>query len=249
MCAKKISHTVLLSLSVFSFSASFSQTVPARYELGINLGAYVYQGDLTPGKLGSLKTIKPGVGVSFSKIMTPSFSVRALLNIASLGGNESLYSDPEYRQFRAFKFNNRIKELSVLGQWNFPGRKDGKLEPYVFAGVGMTYMNVAIDYSGFIPEYFSEAEKIEAGLAEDITKGSTKIIPVIPAGIGLRYKSSSSLSVNLEAMYRFTVSDYIDGYSKAVNPAQNDKYYSLSIGVSYKVGRNNKQQDCPVMKY
>ena len=129
-------------------------------------------------------------------------------------------------------------------------QKNSKLEPYVFAGAGFTHMNVTRDYSGFVPEYFTDASSIEAGLAADIAVSSNKIIPVVPVGIGLRYNLNSSLALNLETTYRFTRSDYIDGYSKAVNPNLNDNYYSQTIGVSYKLGRTSKQQtDCPVMKY
>jgi opacity protein-like surface antigen len=251
MCAKKISQAALLTLSIFSFSETFAQSANARYEWGLNLGAYIYQGDLEPGRLGSLKTVRPGIGVTFARILTPSFSLRANFNLASLRGDETKY-DPEYRKYRAFKFTNGVKELNVVGQWNILGgmRYTPKFEPYLFAGAGLSYMNVTRDFSGFISEYFSPEENIPARLAEDLTHSTRRLIAVVPAGGGIRYNLSSSVTLNTETTYRFTNSDYIDGYSIAANPDKKDNYLSQTIGVSFKIGnRNRNKMGCPVMVY
>jgi hypothetical protein len=111
-------------------------------------------------------------------------------------------------------------------------------------------MNVARDFSGFISEYFSPEENIPARLAEDLTHSTRRIIAVVPAGAGLKYNLSSSVTLNTETTYRFTNSDYIDGYSIAANPDKKDNYLSQTIGVSFKIGnRNRDKMGCPVMKY
>jgi opacity protein-like surface antigen len=251
MCAKKMSQAALFTLSMFSSYEGFSQSAVAKYEWGLNLGAYIYQGDLEPDRLGSLKTIRPGIAVSFARILTPSFSLRANFNLASLKGDETKY-DPEYRKYRAFKFTNSVKELNVMGQWNILGtaRYMTKFEPYLFAGVGLSFMKVTRDYSGFISEYFSPEENLPARLARDLEQRTRRTVAVIPAGGGLRYNLSSSVTLNTETTYRFTRSDYIDGYSIAANPAKKDNYLSQTIGVSFKIGNRNKDKmGCPVMKY
>ncbi len=250
MGAKKISVAFLFFFSICSFSKSFGQATAAKYELGANLGAYVYQGDLSPRRWGSLKTIKPGVGISFARIISPSFSLGAMFNIFSLKGDETKFSTPEYRQFRAFKFKSKMKELSLLAKWNVlgSGTYETKFEPYVFAGAGLAFVNTTIDYSAFNASYFGDGTAIAAGLATDAAKAARKTIPVVPAGLGLRYNLSSSLALNLESTYRFTGSDYIDGFSVAANPGKNDHYFSQTVGISKKLGRKNKT-GCPVMVY
>ena len=250
MRAKNLATAFLSFFLFFSFSKSFAQFTAAKYELGISAGAYVYQGDLSPRRWGSLKTIKPGIGISFARIISPSFSVGALLNVFSLKGDETKYSNPEFRKFRAFKFKSKMKELSLQAKWNVlgSGAYETKFEPYLFAGAGLAFVNTTIDYSAFNATYFGEATEIAAGLVTDAAKPARKIIPVVPAGVGLRYNLSSSLALNLESTYRFTGSDYIDGFSEAANPAKNDHYFSQTIGISKKIGRKNKT-GCPVMVY
>ncbi|HSN61028.1 MAG TPA: DUF6089 family protein [Ferruginibacter sp.] len=250
MCAKKIGRTALFTLSIFSFFQANAQSSSAKYELGANIGAYVYQGDLSPQRFGSLKTIKPGIGISFARIISPSFSVGALFNLASLKGDETKYDNPEYRQQRAFKFKSSLKELGLVAKWNVLGSStyETKLEPYLFAGVSLAFIKTTTDYSAFNPAYFGEANEITAGLVTDAAEPARKTIPVIPAGLGLRYNLSSTLSLNMESSYRFTGSDYIDGYSMAANPAKNDHYFSQTIGISKKLGKKDKL-GCPVMKF
>ena len=250
MCAKKIIRLALLTIFIFNFSKTFSQSSPARYEWGLNLGAYVYQGDLAPGRLGSLKTIKPGIGISFARVFTPSFSIRAMFNLASLKGDETKYKIPDYRKFRAFKFTNAVKEFSMTAHWNLVGTKEyqTKFEPYLFAGLGLSFMKVKRDYSSFNAAYFSEANNLQARLATDLTERADRTIAVVPAGAGLRYNLSSSVVLNLETSYRFSGSDYIDGFSIAANTAKNDHFFSETIGISFKIGKKNKM-GCPVMKY
>ena len=252
MCAKKMSPAAVFIILMFCFLDGKAQSSRSNYEWGLNLGAYIYQGDLAPGRLGSLKTTRPGIGVSLAKNFSNSFTLRANFNLASLKGDETKYVAPEYRKYRAFKFKNGVKELSVVGQWNMLGAKEYQLkfEPYVFAGVGLVFMNVTRDYSSFNPEYFAEAENLEARLADDLAQRTRRTIAVIPAGVGLRYNLSSMVSLNLETIYRFTGSDYIDGYSIAANPAKKDNFLAQTIGVSFKMGDKNKNKmGCPVMVY
>ena len=69
-------------------------------------------------------------------------------------------------------------------------------------------------------------------------------MPVFPVGFGLRYGVSNRLAVNAETSYRFTRTDYLDGFSKAVNPLKGDTYSSISIGAIYRIGKKN-MLDCP----
>ncbi|MFT3981530.1 MAG: hypothetical protein QM687_13740 [Ferruginibacter sp.] len=62
MCYKRICPVAVVSLFILQSTDTNAQTY--KYELGVNLGAYVYQGDLSPQKLGSFKTIRPGLGLA-----------------------------------------------------------------------------------------------------------------------------------------------------------------------------------------
>ncbi len=241
MCARQISATAVAILLLTA--KTFSQT---KYEAGLGLGAYVYQGDLVPGRLGSLKTISPGIHLSFAKPIFPLLTLRAMFTYTKLRGDETKYN-PGYRQFRAFKFTNGVKELSLLAQYNIFGNREYEplFEPYVFAGAGLSFMNVKRDYSGFNAAYFGENNDQAARLAQDAAVAPPSSTIVFPLGAGLRYNFSEKFSLNMEAGYRFTRGDYVDGYSISANPKMKDKYYGITAGLIYKIGKKSTGIGCP----
>lgn len=233
--------------------AAYSQTqnLP-KWEAGINGGIYMYQGDLTPERFGSTKTIKPGLGFFGTRILSNALSVTATFSFASLLGDESRYSNPAYRQQRNFKFSTPVKELSLklnymLLQSNYSSRK---FEPYVFAGGGFAFVKINRDYSNVNTFVFGETSDLQAGLAEDIAHKLPRILPIVPVGIGLKYNISERIALNTETTYRLMYSDYLDGFSKAASPKYKDHYLSQTIGVIYKFGKKSSYySNCPVLKY
>jgi opacity protein-like surface antigen len=222
-----------------------------RYEFGINVGFLVYQGDLTPKQLGSFETQKFSVGLHASRIMSPSFSWRANLLIGKLKGDDAVYSKPEYRQQRNFNFTSPTKEISIQMVWNPLGRNyiEKGFSPYVFAGVGLSFLKVKRDWSQINTTYFSaETSDIWAGLAADSAHALPKMIPVVPIGAGVKYFFTPRWAINAETSYRLTATDYLDGFSQAANPKRNDHYLNYSIGVVYRTGNRNRL-GCPTMKY
>ena len=243
MCRKYfvafIAALLLLSLNV---SAQL-----ARYEFGINAGAYVYQGDLAPGVKGSFKTLKPGLGISILKPVLPYLGVSANLAYAGLAGNDQLYANEQaYRQNRAFAFKGRVRELSVMANY-FPLGLDNrsKIEPYLAAGAGVNLKKVERDYSRFIPEMFNPAENLEERLKEDLAVNPSKPQIVFPVAIGVRYHISPKLALGAGVNYRFSMSDYVDGFSVAGNPGLKDHYYSGSVGLIFRKGNNLNKNACP----
>ncbi|MBC7934891.1 MAG: outer membrane beta-barrel protein [Rhizobacter sp.] len=238
MCFKTISPVALLSIFLLHTNSADAQNY--KYELGLNLGAYVYQGDLSPQRLGSFKTIRPGIGISFGKPLSNTFSVRGIFNLASLKGNEAKYSDPEYRQYRAFAFKTSVKELGVHLQYNILGNREywPTFEPYVFAGVSAAFINTKKDYSAFDATYFGEARAAEimTAVTVDNTERNRRTMLNLPAGLGVRYNLNNNWAVSTEANFRFGGSDYIDGFSQSVNPAKKDHFFSQNVGVAYRIG-------------
>ncbi|MEO6488469.1 MAG: DUF6089 family protein [Ferruginibacter sp.] len=217
-----------------------------KWEAGLHAGAYVYQGDLTPNRYGSFETLRPGIGFFGTRIMNPVFSVRLLFNLAALAGNESVYKYPEWRQQRNFAFTASVKELTLLLHYNIRGSNyiERKYEPYVFAGGGVSAVNITRDYSRYNASYFGEQSDLHGRLAADAVTPTPKIVPIVPVGAGIRYNLSEKIAINLEGSYRFMHTDYLDGFSIAANPGFKDHYSSLTIGAAYKFGGKEKY-GCP----
>ena len=240
---KKLAVAIpLLTLSGLIVQAQF---VAGKNEIGLTIGATIYQGDLSPKAIGSVKTARPALGIHYNRIITNYWSFRANLNIGSLHGDESQFTSPEYMQFRNFNFSTRLTELSVMGVYNIHGNNDNfkKFSTYAFAGAGIGFIKVKRDYSRLDTAFFASNPKLVSGLATDSAAKLPRAIPVIPMGLGIKYAILPRISLIAEGTYRYTFTDYLDGFSYAANPKLKDSYYSVSVGAVFNFGKN--KMDCP----
>jgi Domain of unknown function (DUF6089) len=246
----RVVTTTLFTIAFTSTFTSVSAQNKGNYEVGINAGTLIYQGDLSNSAFGSTKNLKPAIGVYVNKELDAYFSLRANLLYGKIGEDESQYSSPSWKQQRNFKFSTSITELSTVLVWNFLGDNGAKdyhlLSPYIFGGVGISLLNVKRDWSGINRAVFDNKSSAIIGLGIDTLHATPKLLPVIPVGIGIRYAVSNKISIRAEATYRITFSDYIDGFSQSTNATTNDKYYSLSLGVGFKLFGNNYK--CPTVR-
>ena len=219
--------------------------------VGLNGGIYVYQGDLTPERFGSFKTMQPGFSLFAKKPINHFLSARLHISIARLKGDDSRYSEPAYRKQRNFYFTSSVKEFSGQLVWNVLGKnyEDKGIMPYIFSGAGVSLIRVQKDYSRMDPTVFGDGSDVVAGLAVDNAHGTPRALFSVPVGVGAEYPISNRFSVNIETSYRFVFSDYLDGFSQSVNPKLKDHYHSTSAGIIYKFGNRDKGIGCPVMKY
>ena len=243
-------HLMILAATCIIAVSSFAQSDLSKWQIGVNGGMLVYQGDLSPSPVGSYKTVKPVFGINISRVLTPSLLLRTNLAFGKLYGNDSLYS-PEWRKQRSFSFITPITEFSELLVWNIACNNSNEVglrfSPYVFAGMGLNFINVTRNYGNFNGHYFENSPNILAGLGTDTAVSTPKAVFVLPVGIGFEYYLSPKLSLAAEVNFRYTFNDYIDGFSHAANPNKNDFYYSNTIGLIYKFGKRSKL-DCPVIK-
>jgi hypothetical protein len=243
---------IVVSLIVCSYinSARAQLNVP-KHEIGFGAGMFIYQGDLTPEKAGAFKSPGLAINLFYNRILSRSFSLRTNLAYGKLMAFDGNYDNPAYRQQRNFKFAARNTEISELLVWNILGNNYGDrkiVSPYIFGGVGLSSLRINRDWSQFNYDYFAGEPSVVEGLAIDSSHKLPGTIPVIPIGVGLRYSISSKLSIMAEASYRYTFTDYVDGFSKAANPDNKDFYSNYSIGLIYTFGKRNTL-DCPIMKY
>jgi hypothetical protein len=226
---------------------TLAQFTPSKWEIGINAGTLIYQGDLSESALGNTKSLKPTVELWVSKSLDAYFSIRANLLRGSLGADESTYSTPAWRSHRNLAFHSSVTEVSAELVWDLYGKtyREGmrRLSPYFFAGAGFAILNIKRNWSRFDTSYFNSQSTAGRGLGMDTLNKAPTFVPIIPLGAGLRYMATNRILINAEATYRITASDYIDGFSYSGNPTKNDHYYGLSLGISYRFGWNG--MSCP----
>jgi hypothetical protein len=232
---------------VFDETKIQAQFKTSRYEFGVNAGTLVYQGDLTPGNAGNYRSLKPALAFSVSRLLTQHFALSANLTLGKLTEDESRYDDPLWRQSRRFSFTTRITELSTLAVWNFTKADEyhqPRFIPYVFAGAGLTLLHTRKDWSKVNTAVYGESSQVQVGLAIDTLKSANSVIAVLPLGVGLKYRFTSQMFFNTSFTYRFTSSDYIDGFKYSGNATKKDGYYGMSLGILYTFGHYK----CPPVK-
>ena len=222
-----------------------AQAALSKYEIGITGGVFVYQGDLTPRRIGSYETARPQIALHVYRIISPSFSLRLNVNRGSLYGNDAKYSKPDWRQQRNFKFTTPVTEISTHIVWSFLAGMEPRFSPYLFSGVGITFLKINRDWSNINSTIFPEGSEVFNGLMVDAAKKTPRTRPVIPVGAGVRYELNDRFSLVGESAYRFIFTDYLDGFSQAANPKLDDHYLSHDIGVLYKFGKKDKKLGCP----
>jgi hypothetical protein len=238
---------IVFFLSALKSNAQFYKDM----SVGLNGGIYVYQGDLTPERFGSFKTMQPGFSLFAKKPINHFLAARLHISIARLKGDDSRYSEPEYRKYRNFYFTSSVKEFSGQLVWNVLGKNydDKGIQPYIFSGAGVSLIRTQKDYSRMDPTVYGDGSGMIALLAADNAHGTPRAVFSVPVGVGAEYPISNRFSINIETSYRFIFTDYLDGFSQSANPKFKDHYHSTSAGLIYKFGNRDKGIGCPVMKY
>lgn len=237
-------------LTIIFFAPVSAQVNKPKFEIGAMLSGFVYQGDLTPKRFGSIETTRLGFSLFGSLLLSPSFALRGNFAYGGLKGDDALYEYPAYRQQRNFNFRTPVTELSLLLSWSpladqFDNRR---ISPYLFAGGGISFLRIKRDWSQFNASHFGEEPELIERLGEDQAVTPPRTIPVIPVGGGFRYRLTERIAVNIESSYRLLFTDYLDGFSRAANPEKKDNYHTTSAGISYRMGKKD-MLGCPVVKY
>lgn len=242
--------THLYTIALLAALSSLTSNVQAQTEnpvnrpwtMGVNLGTYIYQGDLTPSVAGSWKTARPGIELSLTKQVTYHMTLKYALVLASLAGDDTKYkNEQEYRGYRQFYYKSHFAELSVSDNFSLFGadRPEKRFNPYVSAGVGVAFMLYKSNsWANTQWSYFS-ASNLREHVKEDSVTGIPRAFVSVPLGLGFNYRLNDRLHLNVEGLYRLSTSDYMDGYSRAGNNSKNDYFYSITAGLHFTLGSRN----------
>lgn len=243
---------LLTLLLIISSLISSSQINLGNWQLGAHVGFVAYQGDLTPIFLGSYKNIKPTIGINISRILSPSLRLRTVVSLGKIIGDESIYPVPAFRRLRNLSFSTPFIEISEVLVWNYLDHYDDiyykKISPYIFSGIGVSFLNISRSSANVSPIYLANEREFALGLLQDLQTTPPKFVLVLPIGIGVEYYLSQAASVNFEINFRFTTTDYLDGFSKVANLKSNDYYYTAAIGIIYRFNKKGTL-GCPDLKY
>ncbi len=183
--------------------------------LTVGTGSSTYYGELS--NPGTLVKFQPNFNAGLQLYVTPRISVRTELNWFVLAGSDAQASDIG-RKVRGLSFRSSCFELSATGAFNLYGNgnryyRRPAINIYAFTGIGILYFNPKADYKG-------KSYALEPLHTEGVSY--SRIVPVIPMGLGIRLKAGPNTNIVLEGGYRKTFTDYLDDVStKYTAPSSN----------------------------
>lgn len=213
---------VLLIGSVADVKGQFFSRRKHYSSIGGGLCGMNYFGDVVPKDgIGSsdLSFTRPQLSFTYSRKFHPRFSVKGTFSWGRLQGDDYSSADPgdaesgQFRYARNLHFRNDIKELAVVGVVDlFENRgtflKRPGLIPYAFLGFGVFHHN---------PKARTPIDEGNQWVALKPLKTEERtyslIQPVIPMGLGVRYKLARNFDLAFEVGYRYTFTDYLDDVS------------------------------------
>jgi len=224
--------------------------------IGISLNALNYYGDIAPlpNRISTdLGFTRPAIGVSFTHRFGPFYQLTGGFAYGTLAGSDAESADPAQaesapRYIRNLSFRNRIKELSVVGQFDlFPNQgtyiSRVRWTPFAFAGLAIFHHNPqAKDESGAWVDLEPLGTEGQHSTLDDTDANNGikpyKLIQIaIPFGIGARFRLNEVMDLSAEFGFRYLFTDYIDDVSRNyVNP---DKLSPEAFALSYRADEIN----------
>ena len=228
-----------VSISVFGQSQagvhlrSRTKNHQEQWEAGILAGISLYRGDL------STKNIRMSNGGGGGGLFTryrfnDAIAARANLQFGSLKGDDGNFEDVG-RRIRNFSFRSNfydfglLLEAEPLGKWriNHSGTSRHFVSPYIHFGISGILSVPLVD--------FNEPNIVVKYSDINCDKSSASFFHLaIPIGAGLRYDLNNNWMLGAEAGVRPVFTDYLDGISKAGNPAKKDWIGTANLILGYR---------------
>lgn len=197
-------------------------------EAGLFGGLVVYQGDLSESDLLEPRELNPAFGGLLRYHINEKLKVRGHVIYGKISGTDKNASNPGLYE-RGWSYESFLVELTFVGEYHPFGRPRedraglfrAQLSPYI--GVGAGFIN-------FNPKVKTEDPQ-DAGLFPELERKTTALS--LPLVAGVRYDFHEFYIATLEAGWRLTFNDYLDGVSQNGNPHKNDPFIFTGLSLTY----------------
>lgn len=165
------------------------------------------------------------ISLGFRQKLFQNFGYKALINTTNISGSDGIYSA------RSFSFSSRIWQMAVQAEYaiNFKLNSKQSTQPnsiYLFLGAGLLNSSADLKYKASRSDYIYETRK----------NNQFAVSPFRPIGLGYQYDCGNNLSVGIEYNFKYTFSDYMDGFKPPQSSSRcNDSLEGLSFVVGYKI--------------
>ncbi len=205
------------------------------------------------------KNVRWNIHGQYTRYITPNSALRLQLSWIRLLGNDNSYStnskgelidglDAQY--MRNLHFRNDLKEMTISGIFNLipnfaksSARDRLKFTPYLTVGAGLVSHqpkakrplilgNEKLKYDINLRDLGTSGQNLP-GATEKVY---SLVVPVIPVGLGIRWKVNSKIDILMEGNIRYTFTDYLDdvGFNKYPDLTQLSNYNPESALYSFR---------------
>ncbi|NOT76597.1 MAG: outer membrane beta-barrel protein [Cyclobacteriaceae bacterium] len=175
--------------------------------LTVGTGTSSYLGDLA--NEGDYLQANLNLHAGLQYYLSNRIAIRSEVSWFQLHGDDAKGTIESGRRNRNLNFQSNNFEINGVAMISlYPqGRSFYQRPPfnlYGFAGVGLLYFNPTTEYNG--AKYQLQPQQTELVSYSLVT-------PIIPMGIGMRFKLGPFTNLSIEAGYRKTFTDYLDDVS------------------------------------
>ena len=185
-------------------------------ELGLIIGASVYQGDLTPSRIwSSIGQTHISYGAFYRQNLHKFFALKFAITQGTISGDDAT-ARSEGRKARNLSFKSPVTELALTAEINVLGYQPYNLEkvfsPYAFGGIALYRFNPKAKLDG--KWYELHPLGTEGQYFPETGKSPYKLIQFsIPMGMGFKYALNDIWNIGIEMGSRMTFTDYLDDVS------------------------------------
>jgi Domain of unknown function (DUF6089) len=219
-------------LTLFSILTLLAGSLSAQspLEAGLFGGIVVYQGDLSESHV-EFNELNPAFGGLLRYHFNEKWKVRGHVIYGHITGTDkNAKLLPKFQ--RGWSYESFIIELTFVGEYHPWGRarEDNaglfrkQLSPYVGAGAGFINYNPRVKVEN----------AIDGNLFPELERTTTSVS--LPVVAGLRFDFSERFIATLEAGWRVTFNDYLDGVSHNGNSKKNDPFIFTGLSMTYFFG-------------
>ncbi len=229
---KKTLFTLVILLLVNQMVTAQGGAAP-NWQININGGTSLFFGDMKQYRFWPVTNNENewrlGAGLMVSRQFSPVFGLRGQGLFGQLSGTRRSANKFFENDYLEFNLNGTLNINNLFGQ----KRDDRFMNIYLTGGIGIINYNTTV--------YALDTKKQIASVGNGNGKGigGRTLEGILTGGIGVDFRLSDKLSINLETANRIMNSDMMDHW---VNGFPYDVYNYTSIGLSYRFGMKSRSR-------
>lgn len=229
-------------VSTLATAQSYNKTSNSKsyWQINANFGTSIFFGDIKQYRVWPVSNYENewrfAGGLQLIKQISPVFGIRGQGLVGNVAGTRREWNRYFESNYIEFNLNTTISLRNIIRKYQPKQFWDA----YFIIGMGLTNYNTEV--------YDLSTKQVVQNVGNGSGKGigGSTLQGIMTGGLGLDFRLSDKINLNLESANRIMNSDDMDG---RVSGFIYDVYNYTSIGLSYKLGATTKVKKADEYKY